>query len=189
MQISYHVQFVLLDLSGNVWQDFRGLWQSWSPTTVHAFFSTSFLCLHCAMLCLCPQARTRTFLLGRCCPPSVWPPSPATSCSFSPCYCQQSLVVITPVLGWLHSYQCLRHAINISPLSSIGTHYWGLKSDFMFRKVCWVNLYYFWCATSLENLYKYTSLFSQVVSCRTSVSLKMQFCLGIQHREPYYCQW
>lgn len=42
-----------------------------------------------------PQARTRTFVPGKCCPTSVWPPSPASSCSFSQCYYQQSLVVIT----------------------------------------------------------------------------------------------
>lgn len=122
VQIRYHVQFVLLDLSENVSEGFRGLWQSWSPTTLRAFFSTSSPCLHCSMSCLCLQARTRIFLPEKCCPPSICPPSPATSCSFPQCYCQQSLVVITPVLGWFHSYRCWGHSINISPLSSTGTH-------------------------------------------------------------------
>lgn len=163
MQISY-VQFVL-NLSGSASEGFRGSLAIFILHYCPCFLLDLIPVL--ALCSLCPQARTRTFLPWRCCPTSVWPPSPATCCSFLPCYCQQSLVFITAVLGWLLSYQCLRYTINISPLSSTGTHYSGLKSYFMFRKVCWVNLCYFLCAISLE--YINTPLFSQVVSYGTSV--------------------
>lgn len=53
MQISY-VQFVL-NLSGSASEGFGGLWQSLFPTTVHVFFSTSSLCLHCVHCVLKPE--------------------------------------------------------------------------------------------------------------------------------------
>lgn len=95
------------------WKCVRGLQASLAVLIPH--------CCPCLLLDLIP-VRRRMFLPGKCSPTSVWPPYPATSCSFLQCYCQQSLVVITPILGWLHSYRCLRHTINISPLSSTGTH-------------------------------------------------------------------
>lgn len=81
MQISHYMQFVLLDLSGNGLEGFGDLGWFSSLPTVHAHFLVAFLCLHCSVLYLSPQAAAKMFVPEKYCPTSVWSPSPATSCS------------------------------------------------------------------------------------------------------------
>lgn len=67
MQISYDVEFVLQDLSGNGLEGFKRLWWTSTPLQIslwlvaQARFSAE-NCLHCAGWCLFPEARTRTFV-------------------------------------------------------------------------------------------------------------------------------
>lgn len=79
MQIGYHAQSVLSDLSGNGSEGFRDLVWFLSLSIVHAHFQL-YSCLHCSVLCLSSGATARMFVPEKYCPTSVWSPSPATSC-------------------------------------------------------------------------------------------------------------
>lgn len=108
MQISYHSQFIPLDLSGNVLKGFGRSLMSWSPSAGLAFgqqslFSTSLLHVHCTMMYLAPGARMRISAPENCCPTPVRPPSPDTSCYFSQHVISKDI--------WLAAQlsDCLRH--------------------------------------------------------------------------------
>lgn len=68
-------QSVLSDSSGNVSEGFRGLWCFSSLLQSNVHISVSFLSLCSIVLCLFPGTRTRIFVLEKCCPTSLQPPS------------------------------------------------------------------------------------------------------------------
>lgn len=142
--------------------------QSMPPSQPHPCACTVLCCAY-----LSPKTDQGHLSQEKCCPTSVWPPSPASPCSFSQCYYQQSLVVITtnpwlaPQLSGFETYNTHQPLVFYR---NMWANYSGLRSYFMLRKECWVNLSYFLCAMSLEYLHKHTSLFLQVVSYRTSLT-------------------
>lgn len=82
---------ITVHFSKSFWKWVEGLW-GWSWVILIPPYSPCPLLnlipvpvLYC-VLCLSPEARTRTFVLEKCCPTSVWPPSPT-----HPVLSQQSL--------------------------------------------------------------------------------------------------
>lgn len=88
MQISYHAHSFR-----SFWKWVGGPWESWvalfSPCSTCPLLGLILVVVLCAVSYLPSGTRTRMCVLDKCCPTFAWPPSAATSFSFS---------------RWLHSH-------------------------------------------------------------------------------------